>query len=147
MSAVIQASLGSEVFQPLMQGTDRTATAISMGLETTPCGSGMQLDALLIRHGTHCLAFSKLWFVFNLRTPGSRFLDNDIVTNPFIAASIGLCTLFLVAAVYLPGLSSVLKTAPVGLSGWMLLLGMSCVPFVFGQGLRWIQSRRLIDGF
>ena len=88
------------------------------------------------------LAFSKLWFVFNLRSPGSRFLDNDIVTNPFIATSILLCTLLLVAAVYLPGLSAVLKTAPVGLSGWILLLGMSCVPFVFGQGLRWMQARR-----
>jgi Ca2+-transporting ATPase len=93
------------------------------------------------------LAFSKLWFVFNLRSQGSRFLDNDIVTNPFVAASILLCILLLVAAVYLPGLSMVLKTAPVGISGWILLLGMSCVPFVFGQGLRWVQYRRLTDSF
>ncbi len=52
------------------------------------------------------LAFGKLWFVFNLRNPGSRLLDNDIVRNPYIAGSIALCAALLIAAVYLPGLSA-----------------------------------------
>jgi Ca2+-transporting ATPase len=86
------------------------------------------------------LAFSKLWFVFNLRSPGSRLLNNDIVANPAIAGSIVVCTLLLLAAVYMPGLSQVLRTAPVGKGGWALLLGMSLVPFMFGQALRSIQS-------
>ena len=92
------------------------------------------------------LAFSKLWFVFNLRNPGSRFLNNDIVRNPFVAASILVCTLLLLAAVYLPGLSLILKTAPIGPSGWSLLLAMSLVPFVLGQGMRWVQVRRKKQG-
>ncbi len=86
------------------------------------------------------LAFSKLWFVFNLRSPGSRLLNNDIVVNPAIAGSIVVCTILLLAAVYMPGLSQVLRTAPVGKGGWALLLGMSLVPFVFGQALRSVQS-------
>ncbi len=88
------------------------------------------------------LAFGKLWFVFNLRNPGSRLLDNDIVRNPYIAGSIALCAALLIAAVYLPGLSAVLKTQDPGLRGWLLVLGMSLIPFILGQGLRIAQALR-----
>jgi Ca2+-transporting ATPase len=88
------------------------------------------------------LAFGKLWFVFNLRNPGSRLLDNDIVRNPYIAGSIALCAALLIAAVYLPGLSGVLKTQDPGLRGWLLVLGMSLIPFILGQGLRIVQALR-----
>jgi len=62
------------------------------------------------------LAFGKLWLVFNLRTAGSRMFDNDIVKNPYIGVSLALCAALLLAAVYLPGLSDVLKTAGTGRS-------------------------------
>jgi P-type Ca2+ transporter type 2C len=88
------------------------------------------------------LAFGKLWFVFNLRSPGSRLLDNDIIRNPYIAGSIALCAALLIAAVYLPGLSGVLKTQDPGFRGWLLVLGMSLIPFLLGQGLRIVQARR-----
>jgi Ca2+-transporting ATPase len=85
------------------------------------------------------LAFGKLWFVFNLRRPGSALFDNDIFKNPYIAGSIALCILLLFAAVYLPGLSNVLKIEnPTG-HGWLVILGMSLIPFIFGQVLRIIQ--------
>ncbi len=88
------------------------------------------------------LAFAKLWFVFNLRNPGTRMFDNDIVRNPYIIGSIILCTALLLAAVYLPGLSGVLKTESPGVNGWLLLLGMSLFPFIWGQGLRILQLRK-----
>jgi Ca2+-transporting ATPase len=88
------------------------------------------------------LAFAKLWFVFNLRNTGTRLFDNDIVKNPYVLSSIVLCTGLLTVAVYFPGLSTVLKTRDPGFSGWMLLLAISFVPFVFGQGLRMVQTKR-----
>ena len=91
------------------------------------------------------LAFGKLGFVFNLRNPGSRMFRNDIVQNPYIAGSILLCAALLVAAVYLPGLSSVLRTQDPGLPGWLMILGMSLIPFVWGQGLRVLQAMKNRD--
>jgi Ca2+-transporting ATPase len=88
------------------------------------------------------LAFSKLWFVYNLRTPGTRFLTNDIVRNPYIAGSIVLCIVLLLAAVYLPGLSTLLSTEGPGLDGWGLILAMSLVPFVVGQSKRAAEAHR-----
>lgn len=87
------------------------------------------------------LAFGKLWFVLNLRRPGSSLLDNDIVKNPYIAGAIALCTALLLAAVYLPGLSALLKTAKPGFLGWLVVLGLSLVPFAAGQILRTFQKR------
>ena len=88
------------------------------------------------------LAFAKLWFVFNLRDPGSQMFKNDLVRNPYILYSIVLCVGLLLLAVYLPGLSDLLKTEPPGLAGWILLLGMSLVPFIVGQGVRVVQLNR-----
>jgi Ca2+-transporting ATPase len=88
------------------------------------------------------LAFGKLWFVFNLRNPGTRLFDNDIVKNPYVLSSILLCAGLLATAVYLPGLSTVLKTQDPGVNGWALLIGMSLVPFIFGQGIRMVQTAK-----
>lgn len=88
------------------------------------------------------LAFGKLWFVFNLRSPESRMFDNDIVNNPYVFGSIVLCAGLLAAAVYLPGLSDLLATRPPTFEGWLLIGGMSLVPFVWGQLLRTVQRRR-----
>ena len=88
------------------------------------------------------LAFAKLWFVYNLRNPGTALVDNAIVKNPYMAAAIALCILLLVAAAYLPVLSEVLKTVPPTADGWLLVLGMSLVPFAVGQFLRAVQRKR-----
>jgi Ca2+-transporting ATPase len=79
------------------------------------------------------LAFAKLWFVLNLRDPVSPVWDNDVVRNPWVWGAIGLCAGLLLAAVYAPGLSTLLKTRPPGAAGWLCMLGMSLVPLVVGQ--------------
>jgi Ca2+-transporting ATPase len=88
------------------------------------------------------LAFAKLWFVFNLREPGSSFLNNAIVRNVWVWLAIALCIGLLFLAVFLPGLSDVLKTVPPTGSGWLLLLGISLVPFIVGQTRRVVQAYR-----
>lgn len=87
------------------------------------------------------LGFSKLWFTYNLRSPQSTFLSNDIIRNPYVAGSIILCIFLLLATVYLPGLSDVLRTQDPGVTGWYLLLGMSFVPFIWGQLLRTFAAK------
>lgn len=79
------------------------------------------------------LAFSKLWFVFNLRDRASNALVNEITRNPWIWGAIALCVALLLAAVYLPGLSNFLQTTSPGLRGWLVLLGLSLAPLVIGQ--------------
>lgn len=79
------------------------------------------------------LAFAKLWFVLNLRERGTRWWDNEVVRNGWVWGATALCIVLLLAAVYAPGLSTLLKTQPPSLDGWLWLLGMSLVPAVVGQ--------------
>jgi Ca2+-transporting ATPase len=95
-------------------------------------GLGMQQErAVTISFLT--LAFAQLWHVFNMRDRGSGFADNEVVRNPWIWGALVLCTALLVAAVYLPGLSSLLRVEDPGLAGWALVLGASLLPWVVGQ--------------
>ncbi len=79
------------------------------------------------------LGFGQLWHVFNMRAPGSGLWRNDITRNGFVWAALALCTFLLLATVYLPGLSTVLKVADPGREGWLLIAGMSLLPLVLGQ--------------
>lgn len=85
------------------------------------------------------LGFGKLWFTYNLRNPGTKFFSNDIVRNPWVAGAIVLCIILLLATVYLPGLSDVLGTQNPGKTGWYIIIGMSLIPFIWGQTLRTFQ--------
>lgn len=79
------------------------------------------------------LGFAQLWHVFNVRTPGSTFLRNDVVTNPWVWGALALCALMLVATVLVPGAADVLRIEPPGAAGWLLILGFSLVPWGCGQ--------------
>lgn len=87
------------------------------------------------------LAFGKLWFTLNLRSPRSGVLRNEITRNPWVWGAITLCVVLLMAAVYLPVLSDLLQTRILGGDGWGLLLAMSAVPLIAGQILREVQRQ------
>ena len=82
------------------------------------------------------LAFSQLWHVFNMRDRGSKFMNNAITRNAFVWGALVLCTGLLLAAVYMPGLSHVMKVVNPGVKGWTLVAVMSLVPFFVGQGYK-----------
>ena len=82
------------------------------------------------------LAFARLWHTFNMRSPGSGFLSNDVVRNPFVWGALGVCVVLLLLAVYVPVLASVLALAAPGPWGWTLILSSSLVPWIVGQALK-----------
>jgi Ca2+-transporting ATPase len=79
------------------------------------------------------LAVAQLWHVFNLREIGSTLTRNEIVHNRWIWGALAICALLLLAAIYLPGFSSVLHTVDPGLAGWAVVLAMSLAPTLAGQ--------------
>jgi Ca2+-transporting ATPase len=87
------------------------------------------------------LAFAQLWHVFNMREPGSSFLHNDIIRNPFIWGALALCTGLLLAAVYIPGLAMVLKVMDPGRKGWLLVIVMGLIPWIIGQIVKSVRSK------
>jgi Ca2+-transporting ATPase len=91
------------------------------------------------------LAFAQLWHVFNMRDKGSGFFNNAIVRNPFVWGALVLCTLLLLATVYIPILAQVLSVTNPGVNGWLLIFIMSLLPMVIGQiGLVVLKAREKV---
>lgn len=87
------------------------------------------------------LAFAQLWHVFNMRDRSSGLIRNEVTRNPFVWGGLVLCAGLLVLAVYLPGLSTVLKITDPRPEGWALVLAMSLAPWAGGQ-LSKLRSQR-----
>jgi Ca2+-transporting ATPase len=87
------------------------------------------------------LAFAQLWHVFNMREKNSRLFHNNIIRNPYVWGALILCSVILLLAVYIPGISNVLKIVNPGFRGWILIIGMSFIPLFIGQIIKAISSR------
>jgi Ca2+-transporting ATPase len=79
------------------------------------------------------LAMAQLWHVFNMRARGTSLFKNEVVKNPYVWAALGLCIVLLLAAVYVPLLSEVLRLTNPGLSGWILIVVASSLTCLMGQ--------------
>jgi Ca2+-transporting ATPase len=86
------------------------------------------------------LAFAQLWHVFNMRDSGTGLLRNNIVRNPYIWGALAVCSGLLLAGIYLPGLSHVLKVMNPGFTGWTIVIAMSLTPLIIGQILKFFES-------
>jgi len=82
------------------------------------------------------LAIARLWHVFNMRDHDAPVLSNDVTRNPLVWGALALCLILILSAVYLPGLSGILKLVrPTGIQ-WLLILGCSVLPLILGQTLK-----------
>ncbi len=79
------------------------------------------------------LAFGRLWHVFNMRERGSNLFINTITTNPYVWGALALCTGLLLIGVYIPWLGDVLHLVNPGGKAWLLIIGSSLIPLIFGQ--------------
>jgi Ca2+-transporting ATPase len=82
------------------------------------------------------LAFARLWHVFNMRNPNTRFIKNEVTKNPFVWAALALCIALLLMALYIPPLAAALKLVIPSSEGWFLILAASAIPLAVGQLLK-----------
>lgn len=87
------------------------------------------------------LALAQIWHVFNMRRSMRQVLDNEITRNAWVWAAIVLCVTLVLAAVYLPVVSTVLRLGDPGISGWLVILSMSIVPLLAAPIVRLIVPR------
>ena len=82
-------------------------------------------DGELLTTSFLTVAFSQLFHVFNMRHAASHPLDNEVVRNPWVWASLALCTLLLLVPAYTPPLAALLGLVPPTPAMWGAILGMS----------------------
>ena len=87
------------------------------------------------------LALAQLWHVFNMRDETRRLFNNEITRNAWIWVAVILCLALIMAAVYLPPLSTILRLGNPGLSGWLLILPASFLPLFLAPVVKWLAAR------
>ncbi|SMX36477.1 cation-translocating P-type ATPase [Maliponia aquimaris] len=81
------------------------------------------------------LALGQLWNVFNVRSPGSGLVRNDVTRNPFVWAALAFCAGLIALAIWVPGLAVLLHLPFPGWTALALAGALSLLPLVAGQGL------------
>src|SRR6516225_5149420 len=79
------------------------------------------------------LAFAQLWQVFNMRDLRSGIACNEVTRNPWVWASLLLCTGLLAVPPYLAPIADVLHLASVTPPMWAVILGLSAAPLLATQ--------------
>jgi P-type Ca2+ transporter type 2C len=81
------------------------------------------------------LAFAQLWHVFDMRHPRARLLENEVTRNPWLWASLVLCTGLLAVPPYLAPVAHVLHLAPPTAAMWAIIIALSAAPMVVTQAV------------
>ncbi|MBD3421053.1 MAG: hypothetical protein GF398_13115 [Chitinivibrionales bacterium] len=79
------------------------------------------------------VAFARLFHVFNLRESGSHVFTNHITQNRYVWGALALCTLLLLAAVYIAPVAGILDVVQLSLRDWVYVLIISLTPLILGQ--------------
>jgi Ca2+-transporting ATPase len=86
------------------------------------------------------LTLAQVWHVFNMRDDMSNPFNNEITRNLWIWLAVAICLLLLLAAVYLPFLSNVLKLGSPSFEAWLLIVAMSTLPILAAPLVRWVAG-------
>jgi P-type Ca2+ transporter type 2C len=76
------------------------------------------------------LALAQTFHAFNARSQLDSAFNARLFTNKWLWGAIVMCILLQIAAVYAPFLQTVLRTVPLSLSDWGLVLGFSLLPIL-----------------
>ncbi len=79
------------------------------------------------------LALAQLFHVFNMRDDSSVLFRNDVVMNKYVWGALLLCLALIAMAMWLPGISDVLKLVPLDLGQWLWVLVFALLPTLLIQ--------------
>lgn len=79
------------------------------------------------------LSLAQLWNVFNMRAADSGLFRNEVTGNGYVWAALALCLGLIALALWLPGLTTLLRLPDPGFPGLSLAVAMSLLPLVLGQ--------------
>jgi len=92
------------------------------------------------------LSLGHLWNVFNLRDPKTGPILNDVSRNRYVWGAITICLALIASALWLPGLSGLLKLEPPAQSALALASAASVLPLLLGQAwIAWVRGARTAE--
>ncbi|MFG1487147.1 cation-transporting P-type ATPase [Halobacteriovorax sp. RZ-1] len=81
------------------------------------------------------LAFGQVFHVFNMRLENSNLFVNEITKNIHVWGAVCLCTVLLLATIYIPALRNILSLKLINLENWKIVTYASLSPLLIIQVL------------
>ncbi|MBI2123965.1 MAG: HAD-IC family P-type ATPase [Candidatus Wildermuthbacteria bacterium] len=88
------------------------------------------------------LGLNSLFYVFSLRNLRENIWRYNPLSNLWLLGAVALGIFLLLVAVYTPFMQTLLKTVPLSLFDWALLLGLTIINIVLIEATKWIFIRR-----
>jgi Ca2+-transporting ATPase len=82
------------------------------------------------------IALAQLFHAFNSRKERSALRGREWLANGYVLGAVVLTIVLQLAAVYVPGLQKVLRTAPPAAGDWLVIVACSLMPLAVGQVMR-----------
>jgi Ca2+-transporting ATPase len=111
------------------------AYAVALGPLGVPHATAMTIAFLT-------LAAAQLLHVFAVREPGVRVRDSGSLRNPWVWASLALCSGLLALALTVPALARALEMQRLDARGFALVAIATALPFVLGEVVRALRRTR-----
>lgn len=89
------------------------------------------------------LALAQTFHAFNARSQTDSIFNRRLFTNGWLWAAVGAVILLQLAAVYVPFLQLVLRTVPLALSDWLLVLAFALLPVAVVELVK--LARKLVN--
>jgi len=86
------------------------------------------------------LTFAQLFHVFNMSSPGSGSLNNEITRNKWVWIAVVICSGLILLVFAVPGLRLVLGLSVLSLQLWVVALAVSLLPLIIFQLYKLFQK-------
>lgn len=83
------------------------------------------------------LAIDTFFYAFSCRNLRKNIWQINIFSNLYLIGAIFFSLLLLFVAVYLPPFQNLLKTQPLSLFGWFLILGLGMINLILIEAIKW----------
>jgi P-type Ca2+ transporter type 2C len=92
------------------------------------------------------LAFAQLAHVVDARSSRALLFSRRLLANRWAVRAVVFTAALQLAALYLPGLSGVLDTVPLGLADWAVVVPLALAPLLVGQAVKALRPRQRSAG-
>ncbi len=91
-----------------------------------------------------CLTIDSLFYVFSCKSLRRNLWHINPFSNKLLVAAVGIGLLMLILALYLPAFQTLLKTVPLGISDWLIILALGISEIILIETTKWhfiVKSR------
>ena len=84
-----------------------------------------------------CLSLDSLFYVFSCKSLRRNIWQIDLFSNKFLLKAVSFGMLALILSIYNPFLQTLLKTVPLNINDWLIIVGLALIDIITIEFIKW----------